>query len=295
MTRRVAYYPGCSLKSSAADYDLSLRAIAPSLGLELKEIDDWNCCGATSAHQVNEKAALGLAARVLALAEKEGFDTLLAPCASCWHRLVSARAKLKASEPLRKEIEALIEMPLSLNLKVLNLLQCLHETGLETISGKITNKLGGIKTASYYGCLMLKPPKMALFEDPDAPRFMDECMKALGAQPVAWNFKAECCGAGHSLSRSDLVVKMTGDILQDADLAGAEAFVVACPMCQTNLDLRQRDVNRARQTSYKIPALYLTQWIGLALGLSRKQLGIEGMFVDPGKVLEKIGKVKVAV
>lgn len=284
---KIAYYPGCSLEGTAREYDLSLRAVAPLLGIELVEIDDWNCCGATAAHSLKHNLAVALPARNLALAEQAGYDAILAPCAACSQRLISVRHELAENEQLRQEIAGVIELPYSGKVRVLNILQLLEEIGEPAITAKLRNKINGRKIAAYYGCLLVRAPKVVQFDRPEDPQSMDRIMKMLGAEPVDWAFKTECCGGGFSVSRTDMVLKMTHDVLANAAAGGAEAIVVACPMCQSNLDLRQAAVNSSCQTSFHLPVLYLTQWLGLALGLSPLQLGLGSQYVDAGELIAR--------
>lgn len=287
MATRIAYFPGCSLEGTAQEYNLSLRAIAPKLGLQLEELEDWNCCGATAAHNLNHKLSVALPARVLALAERGGYESLVAPCAACAHRLIAARHALAGKKELRREIEELIEMPCKGTVQVKNILQVLLELGTDKIAAACTRKMTGLKIASYYGCLLVRPPKIMQFDDPEAPQSMDQIIKALGGTPVDWGLKTECCGGGFSMSRTDLVCKMVHELLDNAAFEGAEAFAVACPMCQSNLDLRQYNANQQYHTDFKLPALYITQWIGLCLGLTERELGIHQHFVDAHAVVKK--------
>jgi len=287
MGNAIGFFPGCSLEGTAAEYRLSFEAIAPKLGLQLEEIEDWNCCGATAAHNLNHKLAVALPARILALAEKAGYQSVVAPCAACSHRLIVTRHELAENPELRKEIEDIIEMPCRGTVQVKNILQVLLEVGIDKIAAACTRKMTGIKVACYYGCLLVRPPKIMQFDDAEAPQSMDKILAALGAKPVEWGLKTECCGGGFSMSRTDLVCKMTRDLLEDASAAGAAAFAVACPMCQSNLDLRQHNVNAAYGTAYRMPVLYITQWLGLCLGLSAKELGLDQHFVNAAEVAEK--------
>jgi heterodisulfide reductase subunit B len=287
MADAIGYFPGCSLEGTAKEYGQSLEAIAPLLGLKLQEIEDWNCCGATAAHNVNHKLSIALPARVLALAEKAGHQQVVAPCAACSHRLIVARHELAEDAQLRREIADIIELPYAGSVQVKNILQLLHEFGIDKLTVALKKKMTGLKVACYYGCLLVRPPKVMQFDDAENPQSMDKLMSALGAKPVEWGLKTDCCGGGFSMCRTDMVCKMTRELLDDATAAGAEAFVVACPMCQSNLDLRQHNVNQRYKTSFQMPVLYITQWIGLCLGLSAVQLGINRHYVDATRVIEK--------
>jgi heterodisulfide reductase subunit B len=270
---KLGYYPGCSLRGTACEFDESFRAIAPEIGLELEEVPDWNCCGASAAHNLNHELSLALPARVLSLAEKAGMSEVVVPCSACFNRLAMARHELLEKEELRKKISDIIEMDYRGTTKVLNILEVLgrlFEGGLE---GKLTNPFDR-KVACYYGCLIVRPPKVMQFDRYEDPQSMDELMRAIGADPIDWAFKVECCGAGLSISRTDLVAKLSGRIIEDAVSRGAEAIIVACPMCHANLDMRQEKVEKLKGRRYSIPVLYLTQAIGLAFGMEEKKLAL---------------------
>jgi heterodisulfide reductase subunit B2 len=270
---RLGYFPGCSLEGSSREYNESLQAIAPLLGLELTEVPDWNCCGATAAHTLNHKLALALPARILALAEKAGITELLVPCSACFNRLASAREALIADEALRRELSAIVELPCTGRTKVLNVLDALAFCAKDSLAAKVRKPLAH-KVACYYGCYLTRPKSIATCARAEDPQEMDELMKLIGAAPIKWAFKADCCGAGLSVSRTSSVAELSGKIVDDAVHRGAEAIIVACPMCHTNLDLRRPDIERHRQTKYAIPVLYVSQAIGLALGLSERVLGL---------------------
>ena len=270
---KLGFYPGCSLLGSSREYCESLRAIAPVLGLELTEVPDWNCCGASAAHSLNHKLALALPARVLALAEQAGFDELLVPCSACFSRLAGTRHELAENADLRKEITGLIEMEYTGRTNVLSVLEVLGRCAANGLKDKIRAPFAH-KVACYYGCYLTRPAATCVCERPEDPQEMDAIMKVIGAQPIDWAFKVECCGAGFSVSRLDLVAELSGRIVEDAVHRGAEAIIVACPLCQTNLDLRRDVIQKARHANYSAPVLYLSQAVGLALGLDERSLGL---------------------
>jgi heterodisulfide reductase subunit B len=270
---RIGYYPGCSLLGSSREFDESVRALAKGLGLELVEVPDWNCCGASSAHVLDHKLSLSLPARILAQAEAAGLTEVLAPCAACYNRLASARAELAGDAKLAEEIAGIIELPYTGKVQVVNILEVLdrlQDTLQEKISAPFQHKV-----ACYYGCLLVRPPKVVGFDRPEDPQCMDRLMQAAGAEAIDWNFKTECCGAAFSVTRTDLVAKMSGRIVADAVRRGAEAIVVACPMCQSNLDMRRPEINAALGQETTIPVIFITQALGLALGLEPVQLGLQ--------------------
>ena len=202
---RIGYYPGCTLTGTAVEYNKSLTGIASLLGVDLVEVPDWNCCGASSAHAFNRKLSLALAARVLAIAEQEGMDRVLVPCAACYNRLVKTQVEAAENETLRQEISTIIEIPFSAETKPVGILEFFSEMGSEKIKSLVKKPLEELKVACYYGCLLLRPPKLIKFDDCEEPQVMDDVVEAIGAEPVEWAFKTECCGAGFSLSKKEVV------------------------------------------------------------------------------------------
>jgi heterodisulfide reductase subunit B len=284
---KTAYYPGCSAHATGREFDESLRAIAGPLGLELAEIEDWSCCGATSAHQTNHLLGISLPARNLALAEEQGFEAVLAPCAACYSRLATARYEMAEDEALAARVKDVLRRP-SFDNKVVvqNITKVLLELA-PTIREKATAPLEGLKVACYYGCLLLRPPDIAAFEDPEAPTSMETIVEAVGATPVDWHMRLDCCGGGFSLARTASVVRLGRAILDDAVKCGAEAVAVACPMCHLNLDFRQQAISKRAEPPVKMPILFVTQLVGLALGIAPAELGLARHFVSTRPVLDR--------
>jgi heterodisulfide reductase subunit B2 len=269
---RIGYYPGCSLLGSSREFDESARAVLKALDVELVEVPDWNCCGASSAHILDHELSIALPARILALAERAGITEILAPCAACSNRLLSARQTLQQHPEMIADIEEAIELPYGGTVAVVNILEVLDRLK-ERLADRITAPFAR-KVASYYGCLLVRPPRVVTFDRPEDPQSMDRLLQAVGATPVDWPFKTECCGAAFSVTRTDIVASLSGKLVADAGKRGADAIVVACPMCHSNLDLRRGAINEHLHTSYAIPAMFITQVIGLALGLDAKTLGL---------------------
>jgi heterodisulfide reductase subunit B2 len=282
-TSAVAYYPGCSLHGTSPEYDESLKAVVAALGIALAEIPDWNCCGASSGHMVNHELAVALPARNLALAESQGFDRVLAPCAACYNRLLVAHQTLQEDEDLAGRMPDILGRDFENSVGVLSAVQLLHELR-DGISARVAgapierNLMGEVKLASYYGCLLVRPASVAGGDDVEQPMFMDDVVAACGAQPVDWNMKVECCGGAYGVSRSSSVVRLGRAIVEDARKAGAEAIVVACPLCHTNLDLRQKAMES--RGAPPLPIVYITEIVGLALGLAPEELGLKRHWVD---------------
>ncbi|OGX18122.1 MAG: heterodisulfide reductase subunit B [Omnitrophica WOR_2 bacterium RBG_13_44_8b] len=286
---KYAYFPGCSLHSTAKEYDISSRAVANALGIELIEIPDWVCCGATPAHLTLHLLSLALPVKNLLQAKKLGNYEVATCCAACFSRLKIAN-KFMEDDPVHKgKVEEVVGAKYSGEVKVRHFLDILVNVfGLNNISERVSKKLNGLKVACYYGCLLTRPPEIMQFDDVEEPHLMDDLMKAIGAEPVSWPYKTECCGASFSLTKTDIVLKLSQDILQMAYDAGAEAIVVACPLCQSNLDLRQSSINKKYKKHFHMPIFYFTQLLGLSLGIDPKKLGFNKLIVNPSKALSAI-------
>lgn len=284
---RIGYYPGCAITkgSSSEEYGTSVLRVSQEIGPEIEEIHDWNCCGASSAHATNHKLSTALSIRNISLAEKDGIKEILAPCPMCSQRLIISQKDIEDDEKLKKEVEDAIEMPCNGGVKVSNYLEIIKNYCMDEIADNLKKPPKDLKIASYYGCLLVRPPKVLKFDDPEDPKSMDEIVKAIGAKPVEWEFKTNCCGGGFTLSRTDVVLKLTNDILEGAAEAGADAIAVACPMCHANLDMRQKKIEKEYNRKYSIPIIYISQLIGLALGLEHEQLGLKKHFVETGSVV----------
>jgi heterodisulfide reductase subunit B len=277
----IGYYPGCVLHGSSNDYEASIRGCMKKLQIELKELDDWICCGATAAHNINKKLAVALPARNLALAERDGIGEVLAPCPMCSMELSQVRNKLRESESLQKEMSDIVESPVSGTTEVLNLIQVFQQIGQERLASAATKTLDEYKPACYYGCLLTRPPKDLRFDDCEQPSSMENLLQSLGAKPVDWNYKTECCGAGLTLADDAVIIDLSGKILHNAKNHGANCMVVACPMCHVNLDMKQSVIEKKRGETLKLPVYYLSDLVGLALGLSPQELRIDKHFVKP--------------
>lgn len=279
---KLGYFPGCSLESGAKEFDASLRAVTARLDVELAEVHDWSCCGASSAHATDHRLAIALSARNLALAEEQGLEKVMAPCAACFSRLATARHELSRDEPLAKQVKPMLSRPFENRVEVENAVALLQSL-IPAIKAK-ASPLSGLKVACYYGCLLLRPPEVAQFDDPEDPSSMEAVVAAAGAEPVKWSRRLECCGGGMSLSRSGSVVRLGRSILESAKAAGAQAVVVACPMCHSNLDLRQAAMEK-RGDPLGLPILFITQLVGLALKVDPAELGLNRHFVSAAGVL----------
>jgi heterodisulfide reductase subunit B2 len=271
-------YPGCSLKGSSREYAESVLTVAKAFDVNLEEISDWNCCGATAAHNINKELSLALPARILSLSEKQGLKEIVVPCAACYSRLTVTKHELAKDPELRKIVTTANDLEYSGTVEVLNIIQMLDKYITPNLEGRVVKPFDH-KVACYYGCLLVRPHEILKFDREEDPQSMDELMLKAGATPIDWAFKTECCGAGLSVSRTSSVGRLSGKIIRDAVDRGAEAMIVACPMCHSNLDMRRGAINSFLGEKIDIPVLYATQVLGLAIGLDHKALGLQRHFV----------------
>ncbi|MFC1870353.1 CoB--CoM heterodisulfide reductase iron-sulfur subunit B family protein [Chloroflexota bacterium] len=259
-TQRYAYYPGCALESTAGEYHRSILEVCQALGIELVEIPDWTCCGASSAHMTDYWLSHALPARNLALAEEQGMDIAVA-CPACFQRLKSTQLAARDDPELKERLIGLIDLTWGARYEVRHILDIIyHDIGAERMKEEVTRPLEGLKVACYYGCYLVRPPKLTGCDDPENPQTMDRLLQAAGAEVLDWDGKVECCGGSLALSEKGLAAKLVTHIAKAAQAAGAEALVTACPLCQLNLEMRQ-DVKKP------LPVFYFTELLGLALGL----------------------------
>ncbi|MDM8000864.1 MAG: CoB--CoM heterodisulfide reductase iron-sulfur subunit B family protein [Dehalococcoidia bacterium] len=284
-TASYAYYPGCTLHATAKEYDASARAVCEKMGIGLEELKDWTCCGASSAHTTNEMLAIALPARDLLAAEKMGKPIAVA-CALCFNRLKVTEHELASDKSKLETVRSLVGSDYANTAEVVHLLQILYD---RRSSIAVSRPLKGLKVASYYGCMLVRPHEITQFDDPEDPQMMDKLMVALGAQALEWDFKTACCGASLPLTRRDILLKLSHRILAQAQQFGADCLAVACPMCQFNLDMYQQAINKEYGEKINLPILYFTQLAGLAMGLSLTQLHLDKHIVDPVPVLRKKG------
>jgi len=283
----IAYYPGCSLHGTSAEFDASFRATAAALGLDLVEIPGWECCGNTAAHSINRLLGVALPVNELVKVEKDlGLDAVAVPCAACFSRFKTGAHEVAGDPQVADDVRAVVGRAYNGGVTVQNLVDVYHDAvGLEQLAAKATRPFHGLRVACYYGCLLTRPPKVTLAEDPEYPTHMDAVAKAVGCEPVEWNYKTDCCGASLALTEQGIVDDLTGRIVADARACGAEAIVVACPLCQVNLDGRQTEIARKRPDWQSVPVVFLSQLVGRAIGLDDKTLGLKKHLVDVMRVM----------
>ena len=283
-----AYYPGCTLHGTAVEYGLSTEAVCRALGIELHELDDWNCCGASSAHAVNPWLAHGLVARNMRLARATGLTELAIPCAACFARFKETQHAL-GDPKTAAGIEEIAGGAVPRDLTVVPLIAILGAPSVrEKIRAAVVRPLAALKVAPYYGCLLTRPPEVVRFDDPEDPQTLDEILRALGAEAVSWPGKTACCGSSLALSCTKVVLDLSHRILAWAEEAGADAVATACPMCHSNLDMRQGQMRRAGKGDHHTPVYYFTELVGVALGIGAAELGLSRHLVDAATVLERV-------
>ena len=287
--KRYAYYPGCSTESTAIGLGLSIKAVAGPLGIELEELEDWTCCGSVQYGSLDELEAILVATRNLALAEKKGLD-LVTPCSSCFITLTSAGLQLRKNYLLMSQVnEALAVANLEYhgNVPVRHLTEVLaSDVTTEVIASNVKYRLNGLKVAPYYGCQLVRPDYG--FDDPDFPRSLDRLVESLGAEAIPFPLKSRCCGGTLVIPEEDMALGLIRKLLDNALENGAQCITTPCPLCQINLDAYQSRVNNKFKTHYNLPVLFITQLIGLALGIDAVSLGLNTNIVSPGRVLDDI-------
>ncbi len=294
---KVGYYPGCAMQGTARDYSESMLAVAKALDVELCEVPDWNCCGSSPAHMIEHLVSVALPVNVLLKAKRAGMTEVMTPCAACYNRLAMGAHEVAQSPATKAQVAkvlAVAEADLDKLPRVLNVVELLARVS-DRITANLKKKFEQT-VACYYGCLLVRPAKVTGFDQTEDPQEMDKLVALVGGKTIDWNFKTECCGASFSISRTSVVGRLGAKILEDAAKRKAEAIVVACGMCHSNLDLRRGEINRhleaASAAKSDIPVLYLTDVIGLALGIPDKKLGFRRHFVPvklPPKALAPQG------
>jgi len=285
--KKFTYYPGCSAHGTSEEYEHTLNLVCKSLNIKIEEIPDWNCCGATSAHVMTENLALALPMRNLILAERLENSTMVIPCAACYSRMKETKIRLDEDFSLRTKINSTVDDgDYKGNVAVKSFLQyCFEDIGIEDIKEKVVKPLKDLKVACYYGCLLTRPKNIAQFDSPEYPISMDKIIESLGATAVEYPFKTECCGASFSISNTEIVLDLSSRILDVVKDCGADIIAVGCPLCQSNLDMRQKQIEEKMNRDYKIPVVYFTQLMALAFGYPKSELKLKKHMVNVEKVL----------
>lgn len=280
--KELSYYPGCSLHGTAREYDESLRGVSTLLGIRLHELENWTCCGASSAHCTDERLALALPALSLAIAERSDRD-LLVPCVACYHRFKMTEREVH-QHPNLLGLAYRGKVPIRYALDFFT-----QEEWLREIQAKMVKPLSSLKVVCYYGCLPVRPPKLTAIEAYENPDHMDRLISTLGAEAIPWSYKTDCCGASLVVTRTDIVRRLVGRLLAMALEAEADCIVTGCSMCQSNLDTRQGEIGTDGGTRHALPVFYFTELMGLALGHKEIKRWLGRHITSPFEMLRKKG------
>jgi len=299
-----AFYPGCTLHSTGVEFGASTKAVCDTLGIDLLEIPDWNCCGASSAHSMDHNLFLALPARNLAQAQQVSIHDqqdnldLAIPCAACFSRTAAADLALRDDPDFRAQMESVLDFQFSGRVRPRNLLDILaNDFSHHHLTAHLAKPLQDLKVVSYYGCLLVRPPAYtARWDDPEHPQSMDYILQLMGAQPLPWSYGVDCCGGSLTLNRADVVVHLVDILARAAIEAGADALVTACPMCMANVDGRQKyrgelPLPRPPKPDYDpLPIFYFTELMALAYDLPMHKV-LTRHLVDPRPLLKQRGIV----
>lgn len=284
---RVPYFPGCTLKTKATGFESSLLASSAVLGIELVELSNWNCCGATFPLLADNVMDLAGPAHILVDARREG-ERVAVACTTCYNVLRRTNHLIRRDDDIRDKLNFFIDADYAGDLEVLDVLQIIRdEVGFEAVTRAVQVPLSGLKVAAYYGCMVLRPPREVAYEDPENPQTLDQLSIALGAEPVPYSHKGECCGAFLAVKSPQATADMCRPILESVLANGADAIVTNCPVCQFNLDRQQSALQRLQGGFRAVPVLYYSQLLGLALGLDTRTFGLNQHYVDTRPVLER--------
>ena len=288
-----AYYPGCSARGSSKDYEMSTQAVCKALDINLVDIPDWNCCGSTPAHAVDTELSAALCVRNLDIAAQQEAELVLTPCPSCLSNLKLASKRME-DPAFRVRVDELLDGPSAKNFPpVTSVMQGIAENfDMDAIAARVRKSLKGLRLAAYYGCLMSRPAEIMNFGDPENPTLMESMLAACGAEMVDFPLKTACCGASFGIPERVMTARNSGRILDLATQLGVDAVIVACPLCQMNLDLRQPQASKEMGTSFNLPVLYFTQMMGIAFGLDHKDLGLGKLRVSADGLIRKLDELR---
>ncbi len=285
---KYGYYPGCSLKGISNEYDLSIRNLFQRLNVEMDELPQWLCCGTLAAPSTSRLLGLATPLWNMAQAARAGYEQIISPCSACLYHFKAAQHKLQLEPELRSEVEAVIGLPLNGQPTVVHPLQVLSASEFEiAIRRNVVKDLSDLKAVCYYGCHISRPAPVMQFDDPENPQSMDRLLRWAGIQAVNWSGKMDCCGANFSIVKPEVVIGLGKRIFDAAQAAGAEAIIVACPMCHANLDTREKEIEARFNVHYGMPVLYFSQVLGLAMGIPESGLGFHKHLVDPRPMLNR--------
>ena len=286
----IGYFPGCTLHASSRLYDVQTKEVLEELGIDLRELDDWNCCGATSASKTDDFLAIALPARNLGIADASGLSELVIPCSACYSRMLVAQNRMASDEKLKAEINEELSTKVKGDVKIRSILEViLPKVESGELAEKVTQKLKGLKPVCYYGCLQTRfPVDIPVPDDVENPQGMEMILKALGVKALDWSYKTDCCGASAAVNDAETAVRLMSRIYKDAVARGANCFVTTCPMCQLNMDAYQNDVGEFCGMEERLPVYFITELVGVAMNKPIKELQIDRHFVDAVGLLKEL-------
>jgi len=286
----IGYFPGCTLHASSRLYDVQTKEVLGELGIDLRELEDWNCCGATSASKTDDFLAIALPARNLGIADASGLSEMVIPCSACYSRMLVAQSRMASNEKLKAEINEELSVKVKGDVKIRSILEVMIPKAKSgELAEKAPKKLKGLKPVCYYGCLQTRfPLDIPVPDDVENPQGMEILLKTLGAKALDWSYKTDCCGASAAVNDADTAIRLMSRIFKDAVARGANCFVTTCPMCQLNMDAYQNDVGEACGISERLPVYFITELIGVAMDKPIKELQIDRHFVDAVGLLKEL-------
>ena len=297
--KTVTFYPGCSSQASARHLDVSLRAVMPRLGITLRDVDDWNCCGASVAHiAAGSLPMAALTGRNLANARAAGPEDFVTPCAACYLNSHNTNERIRNEPQVKADVnEALAAAGKSYDgsLHVRHVCEVIvNDVGIEKVAAQATNPLEGLKVAGYVGCQTVRPfaatERGGNFDTYDSPRFLDDFTRAVGAEALPFDARTKCCGGSVSVMSPDKTMHLMKDIVEEAADRGADVISTPCPLCQTNVEMYQDEINRRYGTKFRIPVVFYSQLMAVAFGLdARKDAALHQQLI-PADVLAKRAK-----
>ncbi len=289
----IAYYPGCTLQASAEMYDLQNKKVFETLGINLRELEDWNCCGATSAGKINDFLAVAMPARNIGIAESTGLPEMVIPCSACYSRTLVAQHQLEKSPDLKADINEELSKKVEGSIKVSSILEVLLTTvDSGVLEEKVDRELKGLQPVCYYGCILTRfPIDVPVPDNVENPQGMETILRALGVDALDWNYKTDCCGASASVNDREAATQLMARIMKDAVARGANCFVVTCPMCHWNMDSYQENFCEKHGIQERLPVYFITELIGLAMGIGIEELQIDRHFIDGSELLKDLNIV----